>query len=263
MQDLSPLERRLFDWLSRRSDLVLVSIPVAVFLVVGAVGVLLVSVVSHRSPFMDSYSTWLITAIGFAGSLLYIASFYVLAAFFIRTRRFKLLELHQTMRDIRSMTWREFEDLVAAAYQASGYDVEARGGDLADGGIDLIVRKDNKRWIVQCKHYRDQWVGVRPIRELLGIVTAQKATGGVLVASGVFDEQAQAFARQTTQLELIGGEQLLDLINHAAHKPATTKCPECGSALREKTGRFGPFLGCVNFPACRGWVPLASQVKAR
>ena len=53
------------------------------------------------------------------------------------------------MRDIRTTTWREFEDLVAAVYQANGYDVEARGGDMPDGGIDLIVRKDDKRWIVQ------------------------------------------------------------------------------------------------------------------
>jgi restriction system protein len=156
------------------------------------------------------------------------------------------------------MTWREFEDLVAGAYQAKGYDVEARGGDMPDGGIDLIIRKGNQRWIVQCKHYRDQWVGVRHARELLGIVTAQKATGGVLVASGVFDEQAQAFAKETDQLELIGGEQLLDLINGSVGKLISTKCPDCGSQMREKTGRFGPFLSCINFPACRGSLPLRS-----
>lgn len=30
-------------------------------------------------------------------------------------------------------------------------------------------------------------------------------------------------------------------------------CPECGDALVLKTqGKFGPFYGCVNFPACPG-----------
>jgi restriction system protein len=258
MQDLSPLERRIFDWLSRRSDSVLILVPIGVFVVAGVIGVALVSAIGHRSPLADGYSAWLITAVVVAASFLYVSTFYALAAFFVRTRRFKLLELHQTMRDVRSMTWREFEDLVAGAYQAKGYDVEARGGDMPDGGIDLIIRKGNQRWIVQCKHYRDQWVGVRHARELLGIVTAQKATGGVLVASGVFDEQAQAFAKETDQLELIGGEQLLDLINGSVGKLISTKCPDCGSQMREKTGRFGPFLSCINFPACRGSLPLRS-----
>jgi restriction system protein len=259
MDDLSPLERRIFDWLSRRSDSVLVVIPVAVFVGAGAFGIVLISVLAKRSPLTDTYLMWLIAAFGVAGSLLYVTASFALTAFFVRTRRFKLLELHQTMRDIRSMAWREFEDLVAALYQATGYDVEARGGDVSDGGIDLIVRKDKRRWIVQCKHYRDQWVGVRPLRELLGVVTAQKATGGVLVASGVFDESAKAFAKETDLLELIGGEQLLDLINQSARKRVSTKCPECGSVMREKTGRFGPFLGCSNFPACHGWLPLSTR----
>ncbi len=259
MEDLSPFERRIFEWLSRRSDSALILVPVGVFVAVGALGILLVSAIGRRSPFTDGYTMWLIAAVAVAGSLLYISSFYASASFFVRTRRFKLLELHQTMRDIRTMTWREFEDLVAAVYQANGYDVEARGGDMPDGGIDLIVRKDDKRWIVQCKHYRDQWVGVRPIRELLGIVTVEKATGGVFVASGVFDEQAKAFAKETDQLELVGGEQLLDLINQSAAKRIQTKCPDCGSPMRERVGRFGPFLGCSNFPACHGSLSLPSN----
>lgn len=252
MDDLSPLERRIFDWLSRRSDSVLIVTPVAVFIAAGALGIVLVSVIAERSPLTDSYSMWLIATVAIAGSLLYVTASFALTAFFVRTRRFRLLELHQTMRDIRALGWREFEDLVAAVYQANGYDVEARGGDMADGGIDLVVRKGNGRWIVQCKHYRDQWVGVRPIRELLGVVTAQKANGGVFVASGVFDESAKAFAKETDQLELIGGEQLLDLVGRSTNGSAFAKCPDCGSVMREKAGRYGAFLSCVNFPACRG-----------
>jgi hypothetical protein len=29
------------------------------------------------------------------------------------------------------------------------------------------------------------------------------------------------------------------------------QCPLCSSPLRQKKGRFGPFLSCTNFPACR------------
>ena len=30
------------------------------------------------------------------------------------------------------------------------------------------------------------------------------------------------------------------------------KCPKCGAVMREKTGRYGPFLSCSNYPRCNG-----------
>jgi restriction system protein len=260
MRDLNPWEQRLFDWLSRRSDLSLAAFPVAVFVGFGLVGLVSISAVAHRSP--DSYVIWAVAWVAVAAMTLYVVGFYSAAATFLRSRRFKLLELHQTMRDIQAMSWREFEDLVAATYMARGYAVEPLGGDGPDGGVDLIARKGNLTWLVQCKHYRDQWVGERPLRELLGVVTAREATGGVLVACGVFDEKALAFAKGNARLELIGGEELRDLVADAVRtKNSGTLCPICGSPTREKTGRFGPFLGCSNFPSCRGWLPISSEAK--
>jgi restriction system protein len=257
MPNLKPWERHVFDWLGRRSDLFLVAFPVVVLLVIGLVGVLAISLLARRSP--DGYVNWVIAWLTIAAMTLYVAAFYSVAVIFIRGRRFKLLELHQTMRDIQSMSWREFEDLVAASYTARGYAVQTLGGDGPDGGVDLIARKGNAEWLVQCKHYRNQWVGERPLRELLGVVTARGAAGGVLVACGVFDEKALAFAKGNSKLELIGGEQLRDLIavavGNADHE---IKCLQCGSPMREKTGRFGRFLGCINYPACRGWRHLPS-----
>jgi hypothetical protein len=42
-------------------------------------------------------------------------------------------------------------------------------------------------------------------------------------------------------------------------------CPEagCGGTLRERNGRFGPFLGCSNYPACRYTMNLDSNRRAR
>lgn len=34
-------------------------------------------------------------------------------------------------------------------------------------------------------------------------------------------------------------------------EPGTLACPECGSTMELKRGRFGPFFSCTNFPACR------------
>jgi len=44
---------------------------------------------------------------------------------------------------------------------------EPRSG--ADGGIDLRLKKDGERFLVQCKHWRAQRVPVEVVRELYGV----------------------------------------------------------------------------------------------
>ena len=47
--------------------------------------------------------------------------------------------------------------------------------------------------------------------------------------------------------------QQLDQRGEPLPEPEGTgeRCPECGSELVVKTGRFGPFVGCSNYPQCR------------
>jgi len=40
-------------------------------------------------------------------------------------------------------------------------------------------------------------------------------------------------------------------------------CQKCGNSMVIKTGRFGRFLACTNFPACRNTRPLAADGKAQ
>ena len=35
-------------------------------------------------------------------------------------------------------------------------------------------------------------------------------------------------------------------------KPKTPRCPECGGAMRVKTGKTGDFLLCLRYPDCKG-----------
>jgi len=43
----------------------------------------------------------------------------------------------------------------------------------------------------------------------------------------------------------------------------TLACPNCGSAMTLKTGRFGPFFACANYPACKTNVNLRGEAKKR
>lgn len=47
----------------------------------------------------------------------------------------------------------------------------------------------------------------------------------------------------------------------ALPEPGTLHCPECGSTMELKRGRFGPFFSCSNFPRCKFNANLRGDAK--
>ena len=208
MRGAGTVDQAIVSWLRQRSDRFLTLFPVGVLVLGTAVSVLGLSLLAHRNLVADPYVSWLTVALMVVGGLACVAAIFSTVPVVAEARTFRQLELRQTMQDIRKMTWREFEDLVAANYEARGYSVEVTGRATEDGGIDLIARKDKETWLVQCKHYQWELVEEQPLRELLGLVAHERATGGVFVTSGLFTDQAQAFAKDEPRLQLIGGHQI-------------------------------------------------------
>lgn len=89
---------------------------------------------------------------------------------------------------LNGMTWQEFEMLVGEAFRRREYMVSETGGGGADGGVDLVLRKDGEKLLVQCKQWKAFKVGVTTIRELYGVMAAGGAAGGFVVTSGVFTQ---------------------------------------------------------------------------
>jgi len=176
-----------------------------------------------------------------------------------------LLSRATNLPSIRQMAWPDFELLVGEAYRQQGYSVTERGGRQADGGIDLELVRGSERVIVQCKHWLNRQVPVQRVRELLGVVTAEGADRGVLVATTGFTRDAIAFAAGKP-LELIDGDALMKLSRRQAApvSPKSTEfqreaptCPACGKTMVLRTARRGEkdgsqFWGCSSFPSCRG-----------
>ena len=104
----------------------------------------------------------------------------------LRTWRNRLLLDHQTSLDsLRQLPSKWFEDLLGEAYRRQGYQVTETIGGGADGGVDLVLRRDGKVTIVQCKRWRGKPVPVQTVRELYGVMVDRRADSAKLVATSL------------------------------------------------------------------------------
>ncbi|OYU46328.1 MAG: restriction endonuclease [Burkholderiales bacterium PBB4] len=190
---------------------------------------------------------------------------------------------NDSARVVDQMAWREFEQLVGEAFRRQGFAVAELGGTGPDGGVDLELSKGGERFLVQCKQWRAQKVGVAVVRELYGVMAAKGATGGFVVTSGRFTNEATAFA-SGRNVKLIDGTRLsaflrapttpagqarapADNIGLAAADAAVAirrasaeqvpSCPKCSKPMVRRVARQGTaagnaFWGCTGYPGCRG-----------
>ena len=188
---------------------------------------------------------------------------------------------------VDELSWEKFEQLVGEHFRRRGFVVAENRTRGADGGVDLVLKRGNDTYLVQCKQWRARQVGVAPVRELYGVMAAERAVGGYVVTSGYFSDEARRFA-EGREIELTDGDQLVKMIKgQADHRPDTSlkaasnssvsldpgsssemtalkteapSCPECSSPMVLRTARQGSnagnsFWGCSTFPKCRGIRP--------
>jgi restriction system protein len=186
-----------------------------------------------------------------------------------------LFDQQKDIDSIGDLSWREFELLVGEAYRRQGFKVIENQTGGADGGIDLRLSKNGQHHLVQCKQWKKQKVGVNIVREMYGVLTAEKANT-VIIISGHFTTEAERFAADKP-IELINGPTLAELIKdiqlsqnkstpqlaqkiNTSPNPVTSAplevCPKCNSNLVFRTAKQGKnegqqFYGCSNFPKCR------------
>ncbi|MGY6517191.1 MAG: restriction endonuclease [Lysobacteraceae bacterium] len=89
----------------------------------------------------------------------------------------------------------------------------ANGGG-SDGGVDVVLRRGHRTWLVQCKHWKGR-VGVKPLREMIGLLEHHQAERGVIIASGGFTKPAWEFV-QGKRLSLVDGKRLLAMLDENA-----------------------------------------------
>ena len=181
------------------------------------------------------------------------------------------------LASICSLSWKQFEELVAEVYYRKGYTVRENVKKGPDGGVDIWMKKDGESHIVQCKQWKERKIGVSTVREMYGVMIAEGANSVSVITSGSFTSDARQFS-EGKPIELVDGTQLANMVRDvrtilgktkeesgshdlapglaAPRTSSTLKCAFCGSDLVTRTARKGAragkqFLGCSTFPKCR------------
>jgi restriction system protein len=256
---------------SRRSVLEEIAQPFADLRpLVGVIAAILLAVFGWAAPLFSGGSVIAGIWLEFGRWLIWLLAGLVLAYTIVGVwRRFIDRRTFDSTDDPAGLTWSQFERLIAEFYRRKGATVTPRGGPMADGGVDLnLTYPTGDRLIVQCKHWKTRHVGVKPLRELWGVLDDVKADGAIFVTSGSFTADALAFARGK-QLELIDGPKLRGMMAEAkrtqsavpvaepAPAPTAPLCPRCESPMVLRIARRGTyagqqFWGCSTYPKCQG-----------
>lgn len=113
-------------------------------------------------------------------------------------------------RGMNRLTWVEFEALVREHFKRRGYSTLVNHDPSPEGGVDLLLKRDGMRYLVQCKSWRADSVGIEPVRELRRAMAAQRVAGGFVVSMGRFNEEAREYAGRRF-IQLVDGRALLGL----------------------------------------------------
>jgi restriction system protein len=114
-----------------------------------------------------------------------------------------------TLEEIRALSPKDFEELVADTYRAQGNTVQVVGG-TGDHGIDLVVETKKGSYLVQCKRYRGK-IGEPIVRDFYGVLRASDAQGGAIITSGTITDAARLWA-EGKPIHMYDGEQFLKIV---------------------------------------------------
>jgi HJR/Mrr/RecB family endonuclease len=149
---------------------------------------------------------------------------YVIYYLFIKRKKQFDLSFNddQILFMLKGMSPAQFEQTVAEMFERLGYKAEVIGG-ANDGGIDVIARKDGKKYFIQCKKFMTREVTPHDVRDFLGAITNinNPADKGYFVTTGIFTLMAEKAAEGNPRIELIDGTKLVEYYKFSYGKSAS------------------------------------------
>jgi len=177
---------------------------------------------------------------------------------------------------LKKIEWRRFEEVCAAYLKAIGFICKTQDFG-ADGGIDIHLywgNDKNRVAIVQCKAWPDSLVGVKPIRELYGVMKSENVKKAFFMTSNEFTKEAKNFASDKS-LTLMTGSELVRRVNSLSTEQVkkllviattgdftTPTCAKCGKKMVIRSGKTN-FWGCTSYPRCKNKIKLKVSTKTK
>jgi restriction system protein len=103
-----------------------------------------------------------------------------------------------------------FEREIANLFLKHGFSARVTKGS-GDGGIDIVLFKNQKNGIVQCKRHKTK-VSPGVIREIYGAMIAGKYEFAYVVCPAGFSEESVKFSRNK-KIHLIGLKRIMEMVN--------------------------------------------------
>ncbi|PWW26636.1 restriction system protein [Cytobacillus oceanisediminis] len=115
---------------------------------------------------------------------------------------------------LMEMTSYDFEKFVANLYLAKGFDVELTPR-TGDGGKDIILRKNNEIYLVECKRYNEKNKVSRPeIQKFHSALMDMDAKEGFFITTSYFTQPASTYSINKP-IKLVDLPRLIELIEEA------------------------------------------------
>ena len=131
-----------------------------------------------------------------------------------------LYEISKNPELLHNLSSYDFERIIAKIFEKRGFSVRITP-QTRDGGKDIFIAKNDLcsfLFYVECKKYAlNRPVGIEVIQRLYGIISAEKATGGIIVTTSYFAKPAKDYIQEHQlehQLTLQDYDALVNILNN-------------------------------------------------
>ena len=151
--------------------------------------------------------------------------------------------INATYKSIDKMTGEEFEEFLQIHFKRNGFNSYLTPC-TSDYGCDLVLKKANKKIVVQAKRWNSK-VGIEAVQQAAASIKYYKADEAMVITNNYYTENAKNLAL-ANDVKLIDRNNLLSYLNIEV-----LTCPKCSGKLIRRKGQYGYFYGCNNFPKCK------------
>lgn len=109
-----------------------------------------------------------------------------------------------------SLSGWDFEKSVAKLFSQLGYRTKVTKGS-GDGGVDIIMYKNNLKYIVQCKLYRGHKATPQEVRALWGVKDEFNADKVILIATDGVSQKSMEYIDKRPDYELLTIDDIIRL----------------------------------------------------